>query len=136
MINRRTTSTMQGYTRKTARYNLEPHSIKPTARINKYRPARSKQSGTRKEKYRTLSKTYRTALRDKFTAHNRVIKPQPIARGSGDTLNRIGRNRAGSHRGTRAHRGTFKQDGSRRTQSQSYGYFYTDDAAIAKYRTL
>ena len=74
---------MQGYTRKTARYNLEPHSIKPTARINKYRPARSKQSGTRKEKYRTLSKTYRTALRDKFTAHNRVIEPQPIAREAG-----------------------------------------------------
>ena len=89
---------MQGYTRKIARYNLEPHIIKPTAKINKYRPAHSKQSGTRKEKYRTLSKTYRTALQDKFTAHNRVIEPQPIAGGSGDTLNRIGRNRAGSLR--------------------------------------
>ena len=127
---------MQGYTRKTARYNLEPHSIKPTTGINKYRPACSKQSGTRKEKYRTLSKMYRTALRDKFTAHNRVIEPQPIARGSGDTLNRIGRNRAGSHRGTRAHRSTFKQNRSRRTQNQSYGYFYTEDAAIATHRTL
>ena len=45
-----------------------------------------------------LSKMYRTALRDKFTAHNRVIEPQPIAKRSGDTLNRIGRNRAGPHR--------------------------------------
>ena len=89
---------MQGYMRKIARYNLEPHITKPTAKINKYRPARNKQSGTRKEKYRTLSKTYRTALRDKFTTHNRVIEPQPIARGSGDTLNRTGRNRAGSLR--------------------------------------
>ena len=74
---------VQGYTHKTARYNLGPHTTKPTARINKYRPARSKESGTRKEKYRTVSKTYRTALRDKFTAHNRVIEPQPIVRESG-----------------------------------------------------
>ena len=91
---------MQGYTRKIARYNLGPHIIKPTAKINKYRPARSKQSGTCKEKYHTLSKTYRTALQEKFTTHNRVIEPKPIARGSGDTLNRIGRNRAGSLRNT------------------------------------
>ena len=30
---------LQGYTRKVARYNLEPHIIRPTARIDKYRPA-------------------------------------------------------------------------------------------------
>ena len=43
-------SLVQGYTRKIARYNLEPYTIRPTAKINKYKPTRSKQSGTRKEK--------------------------------------------------------------------------------------
>ena len=81
--------------RKPIRYNLEPHIIRPTVKLNKYRPARNKQSDTRTEKYRMLNKTYRTALQDKYTTHNRVIEPQPIAGRTGDTLNRIGHNRAG-----------------------------------------
>ena len=127
---------MQGYMRKVTRYNLEPHIIRPTIKINKYRPARSKQSGTHKGKYRTLSKTYRTALQDKFTAHNRVREPQPIAEGSGGTLNRRGRKTAGSLRGTREHESTFKLHGSRRTKKPELRLFYTNDAALTKYRTL
>ena len=86
---------------------------------------------------------YRTALRDKLTAYNRVIEPQPIAGRSGDTLNRIGRTRAGSLREHAHDKVPLSFDGSRQTQtkvvtviSPRAARLYTNDAALADNRTL